>query len=239
MSDAEAAQVEPSPERRAVNSLPSATLLAFTGGSLDAFLYLNHGNVFAGAMTGNAVFTGIALLSHDRYNALHHLLPIVAFMAGVWCEQLFNEHVPHPVIFGLGAEIVVLLTASLLPLSFPDNIFIAAIAFIAAYQIASFRRVDEYTYNSTFMTGNLRDAVEALHGILHSEHRRESLRKFRDFGLVVLCFITGAMCGALLAPRVFNHTLWLPAATLVVVLAMVAACDLRRPREETKGASSA
>lgn len=237
MSDAQAVESEASPERVAVNSLASASLLAFTGGSLDAFLYLNHGKVFAGAMTGNAVFAGIALLSHDRYNALHHLLPIVAFMVGVWCEQLFNEHVPHPVVVGLAAEILVLFTASWLSGSFPDNIFIAAIAFVAAYQIASFRRVDEYTYNSTFMTGNLRDAIEALHGILHSEHRRESLRKFRDFGLVVVCFITGAMCGALLAPRVFNRTLLLPAATLAVVLAMVVACDLRSP-QETKGASS-
>jgi uncharacterized membrane protein YoaK (UPF0700 family) len=48
----------PSPERRAADSLPSAVLLAFTGGSLDAFIYINHGHVFAAAMTGNAVLFG-------------------------------------------------------------------------------------------------------------------------------------------------------------------------------------
>jgi uncharacterized membrane protein YoaK (UPF0700 family) len=236
MPDTDVIQSPPSPERRAVNSLSSAVLLAFTGGSLDAFLYLNHGKVFAGAMTGNAVLAGVALLGRDHDTAVHHLLPIAAFIAGVWCERLFVERVAHSVVLGLTAEIAVLLAASWLPITFPDSVFIVAIAFVAAYQIASFRRVDEYTYNSTFITGNLRDAVEAAHGTLHPKQRRESFRKLRDLGLIVCCFIVGAMCSAFLAPRALNRTLWLPVATLAGVLGMVVIRDLGAAR--TKGASS-
>jgi uncharacterized membrane protein YoaK (UPF0700 family) len=238
MPDAEASPSQAlSPERRAVNSLSSAVLLAFTGGSLDAFLYLNHGKVFAGAMTGNSVLAGIALLSHDHQEAVHHLLPIAAFIVGVWCEQLLERHVPHAVIFGLSAEIVVLFAASWLPSNFPDNVFIVCVTLVAAYQIASFRQVDEFTYNSTFITGNLRAAIEALHGTVQPEKRRESLCKFRDLGLVVVVFICGAMCGALLAPRALNRTLWLPVAALTVVLTMVVGRELRAAAE-TKRASS-
>jgi uncharacterized membrane protein YoaK (UPF0700 family) len=236
MPDAKTTESQPSPERRAVSSLSAAVLLAFTGGTLDAFLYLNHGRVFAGAMTGNAVFAGVALLGHNHALAVHHLLPIVAFIVGVWCERLFVERVSHSVVLGLSAEIAVLFAASWLPLSFPDNLFIVAISLVAAYQIASFRKVDEYTYNSTFITGNLRDAIEAFHGTLHPERRRESLRRLRDFGLIVVCFIAGAMCSALLAPRALNHTLWLPVATLTAVLGMVVIRELRADR--INGASS-
>jgi len=84
---------KPTPERRVADSLPSASLLAFTGGSLDAFLYLEHGKVFAGAMTGNTVLAGIALLSHDHTDAIRHILPIVAFLIGVWIAKLLDDRV--------------------------------------------------------------------------------------------------------------------------------------------------
>jgi hypothetical protein len=48
-----------SDEHNVVDSLSAGALFAFTGGSLDAFLYLNHGHVFAGVMTGNAVLWGV------------------------------------------------------------------------------------------------------------------------------------------------------------------------------------
>ena len=53
-------------------------LLAFAGGTLDAFLYLVHGKVFAGAMTGNAVLCGIAILGRNGPDILHDALPIAA-----------------------------------------------------------------------------------------------------------------------------------------------------------------
>src|SRR5712691_5639585 len=46
-------------------ALPDAMLLATTGGLLDAVVYLNHGHVFANAMTGNVIFLGIAILGRD------------------------------------------------------------------------------------------------------------------------------------------------------------------------------
>jgi uncharacterized membrane protein YoaK (UPF0700 family) len=47
------------------DALPDAMLLATTGGLLDAVVYLNHGHVFANAMTGNVIFLGIAVLGRD------------------------------------------------------------------------------------------------------------------------------------------------------------------------------
>jgi len=220
-------------ERRATSSLPSACLLAFTGGCLDAFLYVNHGRVFAGAMTGNAVLSGIALLGHNHDEAFHHLVPLGAFVLGVWGERELNSHIGyHPVLIGLSAEIVILFGASWLPATFPDNLFIFIVAIVSAYQVSSFRTVDAYTYNSTFITGNLREAITAGHTALRKETRAEALCKLRDLGLIVLCFIGGAVCGAVLAPRAGNHTLWLPVVALIVILIMAVRCDFYAVREK-------
>jgi uncharacterized membrane protein YoaK (UPF0700 family) len=58
-------------------------LLAATGGLLDAFVYINHGHVFANAMTGNVVFLGIAAVGRNWGEIIPHLVPIGGFFAGV------------------------------------------------------------------------------------------------------------------------------------------------------------
>ena len=227
MSSASSPPQPVDPERRATNSLFSACLLAFTGGTLDAFLYLNHDKVFAGAMTGNAVLAGIALLSRDHYEALHHLLPLAGFVLGVWGARELDRHVGrHAVFIGLSIEIVVLFVASWMPPAFPDNVFIFVVTIVCAYQVATFRTVDQYTYNSTFITGNLRQAISAVHTVVHEGMRPEAVREFRDLGMIMVCFVLGAVCGAVLAPHAGNRTLWLPVGALVVILMLAVRGDL-------------
>jgi uncharacterized membrane protein YoaK (UPF0700 family) len=48
-----------------IDAPSNAMLLATTGGLLDAVVYLNHGHVFANAMTGNVIFLGIAAVGRD------------------------------------------------------------------------------------------------------------------------------------------------------------------------------
>ncbi len=208
-----------------LDSLPSAVLLAFTGGLLDAFVYLNHGHVFASAMTGNGVLFGIALLSHDTTQAIRHVIPAVAFLAGVAVSKLFQTTLgSRAAVGGLLLELVTLFAASWLPTSFPNMVFTAVIAFVASYQVSSFRKVDAFAYNSTFITGNLRtvgDGIfEALSSASDSAARAAGRRKFRDLSLVILGFLFGATLGSLLAPRFGNHTLWFALPPLAIVLVL-------------------
>ena len=93
-------------------SVLSAMLLAFTGGLLDAFVYLNHGYVFASAMTGNGVPFGIALLHHDTAQAIRHVVPGLAFLAGVATSKIFETTLgPHAVAAGLLLELITLFAA--------------------------------------------------------------------------------------------------------------------------------
>lgn len=47
-----------------------------------------------------------------------------------------------------------LLLCGLLTHSVPGPVIVASAAFAGAFQISNFRRVDNFAYNSTFVTGN-------------------------------------------------------------------------------------
>jgi uncharacterized membrane protein YoaK (UPF0700 family) len=204
------------------DALPDAMLLATTGGLLDAFVYLNHGHVFANAMTGNVIFLGIAVMGRNWKEIVPHLIPLAGFFAGVTTSKHMRSRLgARSILFGLGLEISTLFALGWLPESVPEMLFTAFIAYVAAFQVASFRRVDRFAYNSTFMTGNLRDAAEGLYEAFNpystEEVREQGLTQTRDLGLICLCFLAGAIIGAWAAPRFANYSLWLAEPLLLTV----------------------
>jgi uncharacterized membrane protein YoaK (UPF0700 family) len=203
------------------NALPDALLLAATGGMLDAIVYLNHGHVFASAMTGNVVFLGIALARHHWREIVSHIVPIGGFFAGVTASKYSRARLAERslLLFGLTFEAVVLFVLGWLPISYPHMIFTIIIAFVAAFQVASYRRVERFSYNSTFVTGNLRDVAEGLYDTITPgstpEVREKGHAKALDLGLICLCFLAGAAVGAWGAPRLANYSLWLAEPLLI------------------------
>jgi uncharacterized membrane protein YoaK (UPF0700 family) len=204
------------------NALPDAMLLATTGGLLDAFTFLNHGHVFANAMTGNVVFLGIAVASHDWKDIVPHLVPICGFIIGVAASKRVRSFLQDRplLLLGLTFEIVALFALGCLPLDVPHMVITATTAIVGAFQVASYRHVESFGYNSTFMTGNLRDTVEgfydAIAGVTPEVHEK-GRGKALDLGLICLCFLAGAVIGAWAAPRFANHSLWFAEPFLIIV----------------------
>jgi uncharacterized membrane protein YoaK (UPF0700 family) len=201
--------------------LLDAVLLATAGGLIDAIVYLNHGHVFANAMTGNVIFLGIAFTTRNWSYVVPHFIPLVGFVAGVLTSKQLRSLHNRFVLLGLGLEIVTIFALGWLPASFPEILFTGTIAYVAAIQVASFRRVDRFAYNSTFLTGNLRDVAEGLYDALTPnstpEIREKGLSQARHLGLICLFFLAGAIFGAWAAPRFGNHSLWLAEPALLAV----------------------
>ena len=217
----EVVSAESKAEASAAGTLFSAALLALAGGTLDAFLYLTHDKVFAGAMTGNAVLWGIALIGGNGSEALHHFYPLLAFVCGVWTAEFLHARVKeHAVTVALGCEMAGVLAAGFLPPGFPSDAFVFLLAFLSAFQVSSFRKTDEQSYNSTFITGNMRTAAVGLYGLLKPEKRSEGLRQARALGLVIASFLAGAALSARLVSRLGSRTLLVPFAALLVVFAL-------------------
>jgi len=212
------------------SALPAALLLAATGGLLDAVVYLNHGQVFANAMTGNVIFLGIAAVGRDWADVARHIAPILAFLAGVVAARLLAatpiRHAPisNAPALTLAVEILALFFIGMLPGTFPQLLFTATVSFVSAFQVTTFRRIGRFTYNSTFVTGNLRELAEGAFASFAAPDpaaRYLGRAKARKLGLVCLSFLTGATLGAFTAHHYPTHALWFAEPFLLTALTLI------------------
>lgn len=212
-----------------LDTIVGACLLAATGGMLDVIVYLNHGHVFACAMTGNVVLMGIAALQQDWFQVARHVSLLAAFSLGVFASMFLRSR--HAIVTSLTLEIVALTVAGAVPAGFSPVFFAAFIALFASLQSATFRHVNHSSYNSTFLTGNLRTAVEGAYLALFPSEAEanetvtpaeKGRAQARELGFVCLAFFVGALLGAWLAPRYANHSFWavLPALLAALLLAL-------------------
>lgn len=68
-------------------SLALGIVLTLAGGFQDAYSYNCRGKVFANAQTGNIVLLGQNLATGNWQSAVRYLLPILAFIGGVYRRQ--------------------------------------------------------------------------------------------------------------------------------------------------------
>jgi uncharacterized membrane protein YoaK (UPF0700 family) len=208
--------------------IASAVLLAATGGITDAIVYMDHGHVFANAMTGNVIFLGIAVMQKHWAQSLRHIVPITCFLIGVVAARYIRTSpVRRSALLVLLLEIVGFFCVGLLPVTFPQLAFTAVVAFVSAFQVATFRRVGRFTYNSTFVTGNLRMVAEGVFDRIFSDDpklRSKGQAQAWKLGLICTSFFIGALGGAYVAPRYPAHAI-LFAEPLLLVTALLVLCS--------------
>lgn len=218
--------------RHISETLHLGMLLAAVGGFLDAYTYLSRGKVFANAQTGNLVLLGIRAFEGDWQTALHYVVPVCAFVLGVVLAESIRFRrdrfmTLHWRQLVLGVEIIVLVAAAFVPEQFNDMVN-AAVSFVCAMQVNSFRTFEDNPYATTMCTGNLRSGTVQLWR--YFKHReKENLRSGLGYFAVILCFVSGAGIGALLTENVGIKTVLIPAALLIV-----AALAMFERREEEK-----
>ena len=186
-------------------SLRVGLLLALAGGILDSYSYLNRGQVFATAETGNLVLLGIQLAQGQWRQALHYLLPILAFAAGVLATEYLRRrlgpngghlHWRQPILL---VECAVLAAVSFLPQGKLDPVANMLISFTSAVQIECFRKFHGCGCATTMCTGNLRSGTEHLFRLLTVPDSQSAPKALLYYGLI-LAFVTGAVLSGLCSP---------------------------------------
>ena len=179
--------------------VPTAALLAITGGTLDGVTFFAHGHVFANAMTGNLVLLGIAAVTRNWVQVIRHAVPLILFLVGIFfalrLRDLKNNNAS---LIALLVEIVTLGLLGALPGSFPNLIFIGAVSFVSAFQITTFHHVGTFSYSSTFITGNLRQAAGGLYDSFFSSDpatRYHSRSMAKHLSLICACYCPYALSG--------------------------------------------
>lgn len=182
-------------------SLKIGVILALTGGFLDAYTFLTRGKVFANAQTGNIVLLGTNLFQGEFKQALSYLVPIVAFIVGVFITEFIklkfkeNEklHWRQIIIF---IEIFLLALVAFMPQSL-NNLANIIVSFICAMQVESFRKINGIACATTMCTGNLRSGTELLFKYIKTKESDLKQKGLNYYG-IDLTFVLGAGLGALL-----------------------------------------
>ena len=220
-------------------SLPLGLLLAAVGGFLDAFTFVGYGGVFANAQTGNIVLMGVEAGEQHWRAALLHVPPILAFLLGVTGAEWLGRPAAHRIVkrptrLALGAEILVLGVVGLVPGWVPDQVVTAAIAFVAAVQISTFRSLGGIDYVTTLTTGNLRSLVEKTYR-WRADHDATAGRQAAQLAAVIVAFGVGAGVGAWCTHALSSRAAWVAAAGLVIALAYIVGETITLSRREHQG----
>lgn len=196
-----------------------AVFLTLAGGFQDAYSYNCRGRVFANAQTGNIVLLGQNLAEGNFPATLHYLMPLAAFLAGVYVTEAVREHCGrreriHWRQIVLGLEIALLLAAGLLPrgLDMAANMMLS---FACAMQVDSFRKFKGLPCATTMCIGNMRTAAELLYQY-HIKRDRSLLHKCRYYCRMLLVFAAGAALGGVCSRELGTHAIWCAAALLAV-----------------------
>ncbi len=180
-------------------SIVLGTLLAISGGLMDAYSYILRGQVFANAQTGNILFLGIYLCSGQWREVIHYLFPVAGFTAGIFISELMHLSRLHPVHWKqtiLLAEAFLLLLVPFIPLDLFAN---SLTSFVCGMQVQTFRKLRGHPFATTMCIGNLRSGtVSVVNWLCHREHHH--LRAAGAYYYVIFCFVIGAVIGNALAP---------------------------------------
>lgn len=206
------------------NSIYLGILLAIVGGFLDAYTFISRDGVFANAQTGNIVLFAVRAANREWGLSLLYIPPIFAFVLGVLISEIVK--IPHlrQLLYSyrrsiLILECILLIIVGFLPSSVPNIIVTVCIAFVSSLQISTFNKLDKWAYNSTIATGNLRTATQAAY-YAYVENNQEAKRKFKEFLLIILSFLFGALTGTFSTTYIGDKSIWIPSGILLIALVM-------------------
>lgn len=199
-----------------------ASLLAFTGGYLDAYTWIFH-RAFANAQTANLVFLWVYVTEQEWSKALHYLPPLSAFVFGVIMASYLRKVTPEkaPKISVL-TEIVFLFMIAILHNRLPGVAGTLGLSFVAAFQMASFPKVEGWNYSSVMATSNFRYTIEGLFAAFAGSSEARPFRRPYVFGAMCVAFGSGAAIGAIMTEVTRAYSLAVPVALLAIVLLL---CD--------------
>ena len=152
-------------------SIRLGAILALSGGFMDAYSYMERGEVFANAQTGNMLLFGVHLSQGDFQNTLKYLFPVLAFALGIALAEVVRAkagNLLHWRQISVLAEALILIAVSFFPtaLNLPAN---ALTSFACGIQVESFRKIHGKGIATTMCIGNLRSGTENLHHYFHTK----------------------------------------------------------------------
>jgi uncharacterized membrane protein YoaK (UPF0700 family) len=195
-------------------------LFTATGGFVDAYAFIAHGQVFANSQTANVVLFSIYAIEGKGLEAVRHIPPIVACVLGVTAAKVLGAR-SEKRTFSINLtfqciELFVILFLALFSSQLPNPCVVPIISFVAAMQMTSFDAFGPWSFNSAMTTGNIKSATVGIVLWLRGEERSKNRGVAIVSVLACIAFILGAIFGGFYTRRYPTHSL-LPCVCLVLV----------------------
>ena len=193
-------------------------LLMLSGGFMGAYSYFLKGGVFANAETANLLILALNIAELNPEGIISVLYPISAFFIGTFFSQMFIEKLGRrwiPTL--LIAEIIALISLSLLPSETPDRVFHVVIAVLSSMQFNTFRKARGVAMSTLFCTAHLRGFGASLYSAI-ADRKGEELKKSLYHGGLIMTFLAGGISCSLISKSLGGYTIALSSLPLLFVL---------------------
>ena len=172
--------------------------LTLSGGFMDAYSYMERGQVFANAQTGNLLLFGVNLSLGHWDMIVKYLCPIVAFIAGIAIAEIIKYFFHRRALFTwkqvvLLIEMIIMIGVMFIPQSL-NLLANSLISFACGAQVESFRKYKGQAIATTMCIGNLRSGTQALCSFILKKDK-DQLKNGLIFFLIIFVFVIGAVLG--------------------------------------------
>lgn len=203
--------------RQISESIRLNSLLAISGGFMDAYSYIQRDHVFANAQTGNILLFGIHLSMGNLETARRYFLPCLAFAIGIALAEeirihLISKQTIHWRQLAVIIEAIILLLVGFMPYS-ANNLANTLTSFACGIQVQSFRKAHGNSLATTMCIGNMRSGVQYMGHYLHSKDSQDLRRSLIYFDMIG-CFVIGAIIGSRVMKILGIHAIFISSALL-------------------------
>ncbi|MCK8627735.1 YoaK family protein [Fructobacillus cardui] len=203
------------------------SLLTFTAGSLDAYSYLIHGEVFAGLQTGNLILLGINVGKMHFSMASHYLISLLTFGFGTLLIKVIQHGLEKKGAsktterrFILWYMTVILVLSAILQDYVPNLVGTSILSFAAAAELQEFRKLKGEPFMPLMMTGNFRTFYAALYEGLFRGNTKMTQTAI-DIATVIFTFFLGALLISVTVPFLDGLAILIPALVTLIMSQLV------------------
>ncbi|RSK11307.1 hypothetical protein D8784_000858 [Streptococcus australis] len=183
----------------------------------------------AAGQTGNVVFLSVGLIGHEIADVEVKLATMLAFMIGIFLMTVFQRFFSHSVwrLSTLVPLVLTTLVAGFLPKEVPNVLIVPFFGLSLGIVATSFGEVDDYAYNHSFMTGNLKKTMVA-YGNFVRERKMEFFWESLFMTSLIGSFVGGAILSTFLIQYYGLRTIWFVSLVLTLFLSYRAIQYVRR-----------
>lgn len=211
-------------------------MLIFVAGFYGAYTLSVRGGVFCNAQTGNMALFGVAVGSGNWRKAVYYLIPMSGYLLGSMVSEGIPRHIRRfrlrwDTLLTL-IEIVVVIIVGFIPAAAPHQICQVIINFVCAMQYNTFRQAEGIGSATTFCTNHTRMlGSNLIRVIFRRKQYPEAMEKVKSHGVMLLCFILGAIAAAFLCRFFTVHAIWFAIIPLTILFADLLKADLTTEKD--------